>query len=73
MDNKPTFNEWVKETQFGTLWAPTHDEVLFYQDHEVRKEIYKEVKDQPKIDFTHKPFLDVLVEEVTRLLRIKKE
>ena len=67
-----SFNEWAKHTKFGVLWAPTIDEMRFYQDHELRKEIYREVKDLPKIDFEDKPFIEVLVDSVSRLLRIKQ-
>lgn len=67
-----SFNEWTKHTQFGVLWAPTMDEVEFYQDHELRKEIYREVKDLPKIDFEEKPLIDRIVEAFIELLRLNK-
>lgn len=67
-----SFNEWTKHTQFGVLWAPTMDEVEFYQDHELRKEVYQEVKHLPKIDFEDKPFIDKIVEAIIDLLRLNK-
>lgn len=71
-ESKPTFNEWVNHTQFGALWAPDIEEMRFYQDHEYRKELYREVKDLPKIDFEERPFVEVLADSFARLLKLKQ-
>lgn len=70
MENKPTFNEWVQDTKFGSMWAPTLDDMKFYQDHEFRKKLYLEVKDLPKVDFERKTILDYIVGTFISLLNI---
>jgi hypothetical protein len=67
-----SFNEWTAHTKFGTLWAPDLEEVLFYQDHELRKEVYRDVKHLPKINFEERPALEVMAEYIAKVLRITK-
>lgn len=67
-----SFNEWTKMTQFGILWAPDIDEMRFYQDHELRKEVYQDVKHLPKMDFEEKPFIEHIVQWFIRLLKLEQ-
>jgi hypothetical protein len=73
MNNKTNFNDWVRNTQFGSMWVPTESEQEFYEDHEYRKVLYQEVKNQPKIDFEQKPFMEILAESLVKILKLKQE